>query len=96
VHLAINLTEAILDFGFWIKCIFWFQAPSFNKVPLASGGDLTGASFIVGEPDNYAPPITHRQNARGTAPLAERDALSVEGELGIGNWALVSNSHQPI
>jgi hypothetical protein len=30
----------------------------------------------------YAP--TQRANVRGTAPLAERDALSVEGELGIG------------
>jgi hypothetical protein len=47
----------------------------FPPVCLASGGNLIGASFIVGKPDNYAPPITHRQNARGTAP---------KGELGIG------------
>jgi hypothetical protein len=59
-----------LGMGNW-QCLIL----GFPPVCLASGGNLIGASFIVGKPDNYAPPITHRQNARGTAP---------KGELGIG------------
>jgi hypothetical protein len=45
------------DFGFWIKCIFWFQAPSFNKVPLASLAEANVGIFHTASQPAIVPDV---------------------------------------
>jgi hypothetical protein len=46
---------------------------------------VVGRCVIAGEPGNERRTVGFPACRRRTAPLAERDALSVEGEWGIGS-----------